>query len=149
VRSVSWTFLLLVAGLFVLVRGWEATGLLVTAEHAVARMIEWPPLLSLLGAAGLSAAGSNLANNLPMGLLAGASVAPLHGHDAFRAAVAVGIDLGPNLSVTGSLATLLWLIELRRERIDMSAWEFLRVGAMVMPPALILAVVGIALTVRG
>jgi arsenical pump membrane protein len=147
-RSVSWTFLLLVAGLFVLVRGWEATGLLGITEHAVGKMIEWPPALSLLGAAGLSAAGSNLANNLPMGLLAGASVASLHGHDALRSAVAVGIDLGPNLSVTGSLATMLWLIELRREKIDVSAWRFLRVGALVMPPALILAVESILLTIR-
>jgi arsenical pump membrane protein len=148
VRSVSWTFLLLVAGLFVLVRGWEATGLLVTAEHVVGNMIAWSPALSLLGAAGLSAAGSNLANNLPMGLLAGASIASLHGHDALRAAVAVSIDLGPNLSVTGSLATMLWLIELRREKIDVSAWRFLCVGALVMPPALILAVESILLTVH-
>jgi len=148
VRSVSWTVLILVAGLFVLVRGWETTGLLVTAEHAVGRLIERPPALSLLGAAGLSAAGSNLANNLPMGLLAGASVAALHGHDALRAAVAIGIDLGPNLSVTGSLATILWLIELRREKIDVSAWRFLRVGILVMPPALILAVESILLTIR-
>jgi arsenical pump membrane protein len=148
VRSVSWTVLLLVAGLFVLVRGWEATGLLVTAEHVVGRMIAWSPALSLLGAAGLSAAASNLANNLPMGLLAGASVASLHGHDVFRAAVAVGIDLGPNLSVTGSLATMLWLIELRREKINVSAWRFLCVGAAVMPPALILAVESSLLTIR-
>ena len=67
-------------------------------------------------------------------------------HQAFRAAVAIGIDLGPNLSVTGSLATVLWLIALRRERIEVSAWSFLRVGALVMPPALLLALESIALT---
>ena len=54
-----------------------------------------------------------------------------------RAALLVGVDLGPNLSVTGSLATMLWLVALRREGEHVSALDFLRVGALVMPPALI------------
>ena len=56
-----------------------------------------------------------------------------------RSAVAIGIDLGPNLSVTGSLATILWLVALRREGEHVSAWQFLRVGALVMPVALVAA----------
>jgi arsenical pump membrane protein len=52
-------------------------------------------------------------------------------------AILIGVDLGPNLSVTGSLATILWLIALRREKIEISAWEFLKVGAIAMPIALI------------
>jgi arsenical pump membrane protein len=102
----------------------------------------------VLTAAGATALASNLTNNLPAGLLAGAAVANLHGHDSLRAAVAIGIDLGPNLSVTGSLATVLWLIALRREKIDVTAWTFLRAGALVMPPALILATLSILATNR-
>ena len=49
------------------------------------------------------------------------------------------MDLGPNLSVTGSLATILWLVAIRREGEDVSAWRFLKLGAIVMPPALLLA----------
>ena len=59
-----------------------------------------------------------------------------------RAAVLIGVDLGPNLSVTGSLATILWLTALRREGLRVSAWSFLKLGAMVMPPALLLAIAG-------
>jgi arsenical pump membrane protein len=54
-------------------------------------------------------------------------------------AVLIGVDLGPNLSVTGSLATILWLTALRREGQNVTAWTFLRLGALVMPPALVLA----------
>jgi arsenical pump membrane protein len=54
-------------------------------------------------------------------------------------ALLIGVDLGPNLSVTGSLATILWLIALRREGIAVSGGRFLRLGMLVMPPALILA----------
>ena len=45
----------------------------------------------------------------------------------------------PELSVTGSLATILWLVALRREKIDVSAWQFLKLGLLVTPPALIAA----------
>jgi arsenical pump membrane protein len=88
----------------------------------------------------MTAAASNLINNLPAGLISGGAVASLRDHAAFRSAVAIGIDLGPNLSVTGSLATVLWLMALRREKIEVTAWTFLRAGALVMPPALVLAV---------
>ena len=80
---------------------------------------------------------SNLANNLPVGLFAGGVVNAAHLSDRLAGAVLVGVDLGPNLSVTGSLATILWLSALRREGITVSAYTFLKVGAVVMIPALI------------
>jgi arsenical pump membrane protein len=81
----------------------------------------------------------NLTNNLPGGLIAGGAVQSAHLPPGMTGAVLLGIDLGPNLSVTGSLATILWLAALRREGIDVGAWHFLRLGALVMPPALLLA----------
>ncbi|MGA8900825.1 MAG: hypothetical protein WB528_15225 [Bradyrhizobium sp.] len=45
------------------------------------------------------------------------------------------LDLGPNLSVTGSLATSLWLIALRREG-DVVTRKFPKLGIIIMPPAL-------------
>ena len=54
-------------------------------------------------------------------------------------AVLIGVDIGPNLSVTGSLATILWLTALRREGQSVGAGTFLKLGVLVMPPALILA----------
>ena len=54
-------------------------------------------------------------------------------------AVLIGVDLGPNLSVTGSLATILWLTALRRDGLTVGSFAFLRLGALIMPPALLLA----------
>jgi arsenical pump membrane protein len=141
--SVSWGVLALVAGLFVLVEGLDTTGLLGLARRAAETAATWATPYGDLAGAATAAIASNLTNNLPSGLVAGASVAHLHDRAAFRSAVAIGIDLGPNLSVTGSLATILWLVALRREKIAVSAWSFLRVGAIVMPPALVLAVLAI------
>ncbi len=54
-------------------------------------------------------------------------------------AVLIGVGLGPNLSVTGSLATILWLLALRKEKLDVSFARFLQVGAIAMPAALLLS----------
>jgi arsenical pump membrane protein len=58
----------------------------------------------------------------------------------------IGVDLGPNLSVTGSFATILWLIALRKGELDVSFWDFLKIGAVSMPVALLLSVRGAVLT---
>jgi arsenical pump membrane protein len=55
------------------------------------------------------------------------------------------VDLGPNLSVTGSLATILWLMAIRREGQQVTFWQFLKWGALVMPPALALAIAALML----
>jgi arsenical pump membrane protein len=59
-------------------------------------------------------------------------------------AILIGVDLGPNLSVTGSLATILWLIVLRREGEHVSALRFLKLGIVVMPPALLLSLLALS-----
>ena len=66
--------------------------------------------------------------------------------ESIRNAVLIGVDLGPNLSVTGSLATILWLVALRREGEDVSFFQFLRYGLLAMPIALALAITALALS---
>ena len=85
-------------------------------------------------------------NNLPAGLIAGTTVQAAHSPPQVAGAVLIGVDLGPNLSVTGSLATILWLSVLRREGLQVNAATFLKLGLMVMPPALLLALGALILT---
>jgi arsenical pump membrane protein len=87
----------------------------------------------------ITAVADNIANNLPVGLVAGSVQASDHLPPPVIRAMLIGVDLGPNLSVTGSLATILWLVALRREAIEVSAWRFLRLGLLVTPPALVAA----------
>jgi arsenical pump membrane protein len=138
-QHVSWSVLALVAGLFVLVAGVAQTGLIASLTEALQAASASAPQSAAWGAGAVVAFGSNLLNNLPAGLIAGMAVNAGQVPDAVRSAVAIGIDLGPNLSVTGSLATILWLVALRREGEHVSAWQFLRVGAVAMPLALVAA----------
>ena len=138
-RNVSWSTIALVAGLFVLVAAAERTGLL-SLTSAMANAATRAPAPIALAAVGFATAfGSNLVNNLPAGLIAGTTVAAINATPDVRGAAAIGIDLGPNLSVTGSLATILWLLALRREGITIDAFRFFRVGCVAMPPALLAA----------
>ncbi len=147
VRGVSWSTLLLVAGLFVLVRAAENAGLLHWTQAAlgwVARSL--PQAAGVLLAGGVVAVANNLVNNLPLGLVASATLQSAHPGKLLGHAVLIAVDLGPNLSVTGSLATILWLLALRRGGQQVSAWDFLKAGALAMPAALV-AALGVLLAV--
>jgi arsenical pump membrane protein len=140
-RDISWGVLPLVAGLFVLVEALGKTGLI----DAIAALLRAGEQQAAFAAAALSgfaiALASNLINNLPAGLLAASAVQTAQASEHVTRAILIGVDLGPNLSVTGSLATILWLGALRREGLLVGFGAFLRIGAVVMPPALVLAIV--------
>jgi arsenical pump membrane protein len=145
-REISWSTLALVAGLFVMVDAVESVG-------AMRLTREWLVWAQNLGVnAGVLITGftvgiaNNLVNNLPLGLIAGGTLQAVQANNLTASAVLIGVDLGPNLSITGSLATILWLIALRREKLNVTFWDFLKVGAVAMPVALLLSLGGAILT---
>jgi arsenical pump membrane protein len=152
-REISWPTLLLVAGLFVMVDAVESQG----ALHLTQQWLAWASRLGQnLGAMIVGFAvgiANNIVNNLPLGLIAGGTIQAAHTKGLMANAVLIGVDLGPNLCVTGSLATILWLLALRKdsggeqggEKLDVSFWKFLSVGAVAMPLALFAALGGATL----
>ena len=139
VKDVSWGVLPLVAGLFVLVEALAKTGLIDTIATLLHDGAQRSVLWTAAVAGVFVAFASNLINNLPAGLIAGSAVQAGPISDQVTRAIVIGVDLGPNLSVTGSLATILWLAALRRDGHSVGLGAFLKIGLVVMPPALILA----------
>ena len=139
VKEISWGVLPLVAGLFVLVEALDQTGLVGLLVSQLRHFASEAPAATNWGAGLIVAVVCNLMNNLPAGLLAGATVNQAQASPELASAVLIGVDLGPNFSVTGSLATILWLYALRRENLTVGAWRFLKVGVMVTTPALVAA----------
>ncbi len=91
-------------------------------------------LAALLGATALAAVLANLLNNVPALLVllpAAAAAGP-----ATVLAVLIGVNAGPNLTYTGSLATLLWRRVLREREAEPPLAEFLRLGALTVPAIL-------------
>jgi arsenical pump membrane protein len=144
-REISWGTLALVAGLFVMVRAVESIGALRVTQAWLGWVERLGPAAGALVSGFAVGVGNNLINNLPLGLLAGATLHAAQAKGLIANAVLIGVDLGPNLSVTGSLATILWLLALRKEGLDVSFWEFLKVGIVVMPLALLVTIGGAVL----
>ena len=138
-KAISWGTLVLVAGLFILVDAVESIGALRLTQGWLASAERLGAPAAALAVGFAVALGNNLVNNLPLGLLAGGTLQAAHAHGLLVRAVLIGVDLGPNLSVTGSLATILWLLALRKEKMDVGFWDFLKVGAVAMPAALLLS----------
>jgi arsenical pump membrane protein len=142
VKEISWGTLGLVAALFVLVDAVESIGALKITQAALHAAEQLGTIAGPLVTASCVAVLNNLVNNLPLGLIAGSTLAATHSHGLITDAVLIGVDLGPNLSVTGSLATILWLLALRKEGLDVSAMDFLKVGLLAMPAALVASMLG-------
>ena len=81
-----------------------------------------------------AALGANLINNLPATLVLVAAIGQIgaaHLRPLLAYGTIVGADLGPNITVVGSLSTMLWLLILRRRELEVSALDYLKVGAPV------------------
>ena len=152
--KISWATLVLVAGLFFMVDAVESEGALRVTQHWLDWASHLGPNAGALVVGFTVGVANNLVNNLPLGLLAGGTIQAAHVKGLLANAMLIGVDLGPNLSVTGSLATILWLVAIRREsggktgqeQIDISFWKFLKIGAIAMPVGLLAALAGAMLT---
>jgi len=117
-----------------------ALGALVLAVPAGASL---PALLAVAATAALLA---NLVNNLPAILLLLPAVSAA-GPGPVLAAL-VGVNVGPNLTYVGSLATLLWRRALRARDAEPPVGEFLRLGALTVPAALLCATLALWVALR-
>jgi len=130
----SWGIFPFVAGLFVVVRGIESVGLTSPIAHAL-HGAGGNVLLTALLSTGVSALGTNLINNVPMSLVLLSAIGPTHGavgHALVYGSI-LGCDLGPNLTTTGSLSTMLWLLLLRQRGVQVSSFDYVRYGVLVTP----------------
>jgi arsenical pump membrane protein len=135
-RAIEPGFLVFVLGLGVIVQAASDNGL----DSAVRALLPaGGSLADLLAIAALSAILANLVNNLPATLML-VPVAAAAGPGPVLATL-IGVNVGPNLTYVGSLATLLWRRVLHAEDTDVQLAEFLRLGAITVPAALVAATV--------
>ncbi len=135
-RHLAWHVVPLVAGLFVIVVALDRAGALELARAALLHAQSAGSVWGTLFLGGAVTLASTLFNNLPVALAGGFALQTLHASAHLSAATLVAVDLGPNLSITGSLATVLWLIAIRRDGLEVTAWQFFRLGLAVVAPAL-------------
>jgi arsenical pump membrane protein len=138
VRAADLPFLLFVLGLGIVVKAVTDNGLGAALAPLVPGGTSLP---ALLATAALAAVLANVCNNLPAVLV----LLPLAAPSGAGAVLAVllGVNIGPNLTYTGSLATLLWRRILHHHGSAPDLGEFTRLGLLTVPAALVLGVLAL------
>jgi arsenical pump membrane protein len=134
VSAASPRFLLFVVGLAVVVQAAVDHGL---GDAARTILPSGSGLAALFAVTVIAAVLANLVNNVPATLLL-ISVVPAGAVQPLLA-VLVGVNIGPNLTYTGSLATLLWRRVVRAAGAEPGRREFFRLALLATPLALVLA----------
>lgn len=143
VQAASPLFCVFVFALGVVVAGVSAHGL---GQEMAEILPTTPTLVNLLVVAGLAAVLANLVNNLPATLVLLAALGSVGGgagggagHAGLVLAMLIGVNIGPNLTYVGSLATLLWRRVLAGGDAAPTLAEFGRLGALTVPASLLAA----------
>ncbi len=131
-RAAQPTFLVFVLGLGIVVHAASAHGL---SSAVDALLPHGSTLPALLAVAGVSAALANLVNNLPAALII-LPVAAASGPGSVLAML-VGVNVGPNLTYVGSLATLLWRRIVHAHDQETDIREFTLLGVRTVPSVLL------------
>ncbi|MET7362379.1 SLC13 family permease [Streptomyces sp. NPDC005562] len=142
-RSASVPFLAFVLALGIVVRAVVDNGL----GDALGRVLpDGTALPALLGTAAVAALLANLINNLPA-VLALVPLAAPAGPGAVLA-VLIGVNIGPNLTYAGSLATLLWRRIAHQHDHEVSLARFTRLGLLTTPAALLLSTLALWISLK-
>ncbi len=141
--QISWSIFGFIAGMFIVVQAVESTGLTAQFGQLLLHLSGGSSFGAVMVGTAGAAIGTNIINNVPMAVVLRSSLAGVQ-HIApaarlgFIAATIFGCDLGPNLTTVGSLATVLWLLILRRRNLDVSGLDYFKVGMLVTPFMLVI-----------
>ncbi len=148
-KEISWPIFGFIAGMLLIVQGVENLGLTAAFGRWLVGLSGGHPLGAVAASVFGAAIGSNAINNVPMSLVLisaiRSAVPPGHIQDLFVYGTIMGADLGPNITTVGSLATILWLLILRRKGMEVSPMAYFRLGITVTP--ILLALGALALWV--
>jgi arsenical pump membrane protein len=126
--------LLFVFSLSVVVKGLENGGVIAALGDSLTSSFPQGSFLSIATISLGTALGSNFINNWSMMMISVSSLESVNPSPSLIYAAILGADLGPNLTIVGSLSSLLWLAILRQRGLNLSPWQYFRVGAILTPP---------------
>lgn len=138
VRAASLDFVAFVACLQLAVDAARRHGL---GDAVADRLPSGQSLTTLLAVAALAAALAALVNNLPATLVLLPALAGRP--EVVVLAMLLGVNIGPNLTYTGSLATLLWRKVVRADGAEPSTRAFYRVTLVAAPVALVASTIAL------
>ena len=146
--GISWSIFIFIFGLALLVRGLENKEVTQAIGEAVAHVSSAGTLWAVIAVSLGTAIGANLVNNWSMMMISVSSLASVSGKvllfdRSLIYASVLGADMGPNITILGSLSSMLWLVLLRQRGLDIKPVQYVKLGLTVMPLMLIISALSI------
>ncbi len=142
IKSAPWQVVWFSIGLYIVVFGLKNAGLTGYIAEILIALQKQGDFIAVMGTGFLSAFLSSVMNNMPTIMVMDIAIAE-SGNSALAYANILGCNLGPKMTPIGSLATLLWLHVLSQKGIKISWREYFKVGIVITPPVLFVALLGV------
>lgn len=147
-RNAPWKIVVFSIGMYVVVFGLRNAGLTGLISHVMEGLNHLGPGAAVMGTGVMAAFLSAVMNNMPTVMINALAIHGANVPPALQAKLAyanvIGCDLGPKFTPIGSLATLLWLHVLERRGIRIGWGYYVRVGALLTFPVLMVTLAALA-----
>lgn len=142
IKAAPWQVVWFSIGLYVVVYGLKNNGLTTYLADIIIHLQSMGNTYAIIGTGFLSAILSSVMNNMPTIMVMDIAIGETGNH-ALAYANIIGCNLGPKMTPIGSLATLLWLHVLAQKGVKIGWGEYMKVGLIVTPPVLLVALLGL------
>ncbi|WP_418641037.1 arsenic transporter [Sulfurimonas sp. ST-27] len=145
IKAAPWQIVWFSIGLYVVVYGLKNAGLTDIIASWIAMLNTQGTTVAVIGTGFLSAVISSVMNNMPTIMIMDIAIDKVGyiGNETLVYANILGANLGPKMTPIGSLATLLWLHVLAQKGVKIGWGEYMKVGIVVTPPVLFIALLGL------
>lgn len=145
IKEAPWQVVWFSIGLYVVVYGLKNAGLTDTVASWIVALQTQGEAIAVIGTGFLAAGLSSIMNNMPTIMIMDIAIDQVGyvGNEALVYANILGSNLGPKMTPIGSLATLLWLHVLAQKGVKIGWGEYMKVGLVITPPVLFVALLGL------
>ena len=145
IKSAPWQVVWFSIGLYIVVYGLKNVGFTDEVASWIEYFSRYGEKTTIIATGFLSAFISAVMNNMPTIMIMDLAIDKIGyvGNEALAYANILGANLGPKMTPIGSLATLLWLHVLEKKGVKISWGEYMRVGVVITPPVLLVALMGV------
>ena len=145
IKAAPWQVVWFSIGLYVVVYGLKNAGLTDVIASWIESLSHQGEAVAIIGTGFLSGFISSIMNNMPTIMIMDIAIDKVGyaGNEALVYANILGSNLGPKMTPIGSLATLLWLHVLAQKGVKIGWGEYMKVGLVITPPVLFVALLGL------
>jgi len=144
-KAAPWQVVWFSVGLYIVVYGLKNAGLTDVVASWITVLQAQGDVVAIIGTGFLAGALSSVMNNMPTIMIMDIAIDQVGyvGNEALVYANILGSNLGPKMTPIGSLATLLWLHVLAQKGVKIGWGEYMKVGLVITPPVLLVALLGL------